>query len=292
MNILTFDLEEWFLEKNYFGNRQEKYQAFDLYLNQILDKLEREQKKATFFCLGGMAREFPEVVRRIADKGHEIGCHSDQHVWITKLTEEEFRTDTISAIDALEQCIGEKVLSYRAPAFSIGNSNKWAFEILAECGIERDASIFPATRDFGGFANFGQKAPSIVKCGGVKIKEFPICTTHIAGKDVAYSGGGYFRFFPLWFVKKEMKNSLYAMTYFHIDDLIPESERMLTKKEFEDYFKESGTFFNRYKRHIKSNLGKKNAFNKMSKLITAYEFQSLKSADKLIEWKNAPVVEL
>ena len=174
MNILTFDIEEWFLEKNYFGNRQEKYQAFDLYLNQILDKLEREQKKATFFCLGGMAREFPEVVRRIADKGHEIGCHSDQHVWITKLTEEEFRTDTISAIDALEQCIGEKVLSYRAPAFSIGNSNKWAFEILAECGIERDASIFPATRDFGGFANFGQKAPSIVKCGGVKIKEFPI----------------------------------------------------------------------------------------------------------------------
>ena len=142
MNILTFDIEEWFLEKNYFGNRQEKYQAFDLYLNQILDKLEREQKKATFFCLGGMAREFPEVVRRIADKGHEIGCHSDQHVWITKLTEEEFRTDTISAIDALEQCIGEKVLSYRAPAFSIGNSNKWAFEILAECGIERDASIF------------------------------------------------------------------------------------------------------------------------------------------------------
>ena len=140
MNILTFDLEEWFLEKNYFGNRQEKYQAFDLYLNQILDKLEREQKKATFFCLGGMAREFPEVVRRIADKGHEIGCHSDQHVWITKLTEEEFRTDTISAIDALEQCIGEKVLSYRAPAFSIGNSNKWAFEILAECGIERDFS--------------------------------------------------------------------------------------------------------------------------------------------------------
>ena len=206
--------------------------------------------------------------------------------------EEEFRTDTISAIDALEQCIGEKVLSYRAPAFSIGNSNKWAFEILAECGIERDASIFPATRDFGGFANFGQKAPSIVKCGGVKIKEFPICTTHIAGKDIAYSGGGYFRFFPLWFVKKEMKNSLYAMTYFHIDDLIPESERMLTKKEFEDYFKESGTFFNRYKRHIKSNLGKKNAFNKMSKLITAYEFQSLKSADKLIEWQNAPVVEL
>lgn len=292
MNILTFDIEEWFLEKNCFGNRKEKYQAFDHSLNLILDNLEREQKKATFFCVGGMAREFPEVVRRITDKGHEIGCHSDKHVWLTKLSEKELLSDTKIAIESLEQCVGKKVISYRAPAFSIGNGNKWAFEILAECGIKRDASIFPATRDFGGFANFGQKTPSIVRCGGVEIKEFPICTVHIVGKEMAYSGGGYFRFFPLWFVKKEMSKSNYAMTYFHIDDLIPESERMMTKEEFEDYFKEPGTFFNRYKRHIKSNLGKKNAFNKMTKLITAYQFQSLNSADKLIEWQNAPVVEL
>ena len=292
MNILTFDIEEWFLEKNCFGNRKEKYQAFDHSLNLILDNLEREQKKATFFCVGGMAREFPEVVRRITDKGHEIGCHSDKHVWLTKLSEKELLSDTKIAIESLEQCVGKKVISYRAPAFSIGNGNKWAFEILAECGIKRDASIFPATRDFGGFANFGQKTPSIVRCGGVEIKEFPICTVHIVGKEMAYSGGGYFRFFPLWFVKKEMSKSNYAMTYFHIDDLIPESERMMTKEEFEDYFKEPGTFFNRYKRHIKSNLGKKNAFNKMTKLITANQFQSIESADKLIDWQDAPIVEL
>lgn len=292
MNILTFDIEEWFLEKNCFGNRKEKYQTFDHYLNLILDNLEREQKKATFFCVGGMAREFPEVIRRIADKGHEIGCHSDKHVWLTKLSEKELLSDTKIAIESLEQCVGKKVISYRAPAFSIGNDNKWAFEVLAECGIKRDASIFPATRDFGGFANFGQKMPSIVRFGSIEIKEFPICTAHIAGKEMAYSGGGYFRFFPLWFVKKEMSKSNYAMTYFHIDDLIPESGRMMTKEEFEDYFKEPGTFFNRYKRHIKSNLGKKNAFNKMTKLITANQFQSIESADKLIDWQDAPIVEL
>ena len=292
MNILTFDLEEWFLEKNYFGNRQEKYQAFDLYLNQILDKLEREQKKATFFCLGGMAREFPEVVRRIADKGHEIGCHSDQHVWITKLTEEEFRTDTISAIDALEQCIGEKVLNYRAPAFSIGNSNKWAFEILAECGIERDASIFPAARDFGGFSAFGSQEPCIVKYEGVEIKEFPITTARLLGKDVAYSGGGYFRFFPLSFIVREMKKSDYAMTYFHIGDLIPESESMMTKEAYEEYFKQKGTLLNRYKRHIKSNLGKKGAFCKMKKLINRFEYVSIDEASSQIDWKSAPIVVL
>lgn len=292
MNILTFDIEEWFLEKNCFGNRKEKYQAFDHYLNLILDNLETQQKKATFFCVGGMAREFPEVVRRIADKGHEIGCHSDQHVWLTKLSEKELLSDTKIAIESLEQCVGKKVISYRAPAFSIGNGNKWAFEVLAECGIKRDASIFPATRDFGGFANFGQKMPSIVRFGSIEIKEFPICTAHIAGEEMAYSGGGYFRFFPLWFVKKEMSKSNYAMTYFHIDDLIPESGRMMTKEEFEDYFKEPGTLFNRYKRHIKSNLGKKNAFDKMIRLIHDNHFHSLESADKLIDWQDAPVVEL
>ena len=237
-----------------------------------------------------MAREFPEVVRRIADKGHEIGCHSDQHVWITKLTEEEFRTDTIRAIDTLEQCVGKKVLSYRAPAFSIGHSNKWAFEILAECGIERDASIFPAVRDYGGFPEFGQKVPSIVKYNGVEIKEFPICTTNIMGTEIAYSGGGYFRFFPLWFVANKMRQADYTMTYFHINDLVP--EQMMEKEIFEQYFKEKATLFNRYKRLIKSNLGNKGAFNKMMKLIDKFEFQDLATADRTIMWNHVPITKL
>lgn len=290
MNILTFDIEEWFLEKNCFGNRKEKYQAFDHYLNLILDNLETQQKKATFFCVGGMAREFPEVVRRIAEKGHEIGCHSDQHVWLTKLSEKDLLSDTKIAIESLEQCIGKKVLSYRAPAFSIGNGNKWAFEVLANCGIERDASIFPATRDFGGFANFGQKVPSIVQYNGVEIKEFPICTTNIMGTEIAYSGGGYFRFFPLWFVTNKMRQADYSMTYFHINDIVP--EQMMEKDIFEQYFKEKATLFNRYKRLIKSNLGNKKAFNKIMKLIDKFEFQDLATADATINWNQVPIIKL
>lgn len=290
MNILTFDIEEWFLEKNCFGNRKEKYQAFDHYLNLILDNLETQQKKATFFCVGGMAREFPEVVRRIADKGHEIGCHSDQHVWLTKLSEKDLLSDTKIAIESLEQCIGKKVLSYRAPAFSIRNDNKWALEVLANCGIERDASIFPATRDFGGFANFGQKVPSIVQYNGVEIKEFPICTTNIMGTEIAYSGGGYFRFFPLWFVTNKMRQADYSMTYFHINDIVP--EQMMEKDIFEQYFKEKATLFNRYKRLIKSNLGNKKAFNKIMKLIDKFEFQDLATADATINWNQVPIIKL
>ena len=194
MNILTFDIEEWYLNHQKGGSKI-KYDEYDRYLDAILNQLDERQVRATFFCVGEMGRLFPEVIRKIQQRGHEIGCHSNIHTWLNKMTETECREDTHCAVDSLEQCIGNKVLSYRAPAFSIGESNKWFFEILAEEGIERDASIFPATRDFGGFRNFGQKSPCIVEYRGIKFKEFPICTTSLMGKELAFSGGGYFRFF-------------------------------------------------------------------------------------------------
>lgn len=291
MNLLTFDIEEWYIEQQN-GGRTEKYAEYDRYLNAILDKLDDRKLKATFFCVGEMGKSFPEVIRRIHGNGHEIGCHSNIHTWLNKMTEAECRKDTHRAVDNLEQCIGEKVKSYRAPAFSIGENNKWAFEILAENGIERDASIFPAARDFGGFPHFGQKIPCIVEYNGIRLKEFPVCTTKVMGKEMAYSGGGFFRFFPLGFVEKEMRKSQYSMCYFHIGDLVPESAKVKTKEEYETYYKEPGTMKARYVRYMKTNLGKKNAFHKMMRLIDDKDFVNLQQADEAINWKAAPVVTL
>lgn len=292
MNILTFDIEEWYLEKTYFGNRPERFKAFDSVLDNLLGQLDERGVKATFFCVGGMAREFQEVVRKIYDRGHEIGCHSDKHVWLNKMMREEVLEDTRCAVDSLEQCIGSKVLSYRAPAFSIGNSNKWAFEVLASCGIERDASIFPGVRDFGGFAEFEQKTPTLVKCDGIEIHEFPICTARICGKEVAYSGGGYFRFFPLSFIKKTMRASDYVMTYFHINDLEYHPYKLMTREAYESYFKQSGTFKNRLVRMVKGSIGSGCAFDKMCSLVRAFDYVNLEEADKAIDWKDAKVVQL
>jgi polysaccharide deacetylase family protein (PEP-CTERM system associated) len=291
MNLLTFDIEEWYLESQRLG-RAEKYAEYDRYLQAILDKLDERKVKATFFCVGEMGRQFPEVIRKIQNRGHEIGCHSNIHTWLNKMTEAECREDTHRAVASLEQCIGEKVLSYRAPAFSIGEKNKWAFEILAENGIERDASIFPAARDFGGFPHFGQKKPCFVEYNGIRIKEFPVCTTKVMGKELAYSGGGYFRFFPLGFVEKEMNKTSYAMCYFHIGDLVSESTKVKTKEEYEAYYKEPGTLKARYVRHLKSNLGKKNAFQKMMRLIDDMEFVNLQQIDDKMNWKASTVVNL
>lgn len=286
MNILTFDIEEWYIEKVYHGGRQEKYVEFDRLLDNILDLLEKEKTKATFFCLGEMAISFPEVIRKIDLRGHEIGCHSHTHIWLNKLSREEVLEDTRKAINALEDCIGKRVISYRAPAFSIGENNKWAFEVLAECGIERDASVFPAQRDFGGFSTFTEKEPVIISYQGIEIKEFPISTLKFLGKEIVYSGGGYFRLFPLTYIKNKIRKSNYTMTYFHIGDLLSDQHKFKSKKEYEIYFKEPGTLINRSKRYIKSNLGMKGAYNKLEKLIQTTEFINLEEADKTIDWKK------
>ena len=292
MIIITFDIEEWYLEKTYFGAHSDNFKKYDYYLDQILDKLDERGLKATFFCVGGMAADFPQVVKKIERRGHEIGCHSYKHVWLNQMSEEEVYEDTRISVDTIEQCIGNKVKSYRAPAFSIGRDNKWAFEILSKCGIERDSSVFPAERDFGGFSQFGQKSPTLVSYNRKKIKEFPISVTSLLGKEVCYSGGGYFRFFPLDFVKNEMAKSDYTMTYFHIADLVPESSGLMKKEDFEMYFKIPGTLKNRCLRYIKSNLGKKGAFDKLLKLIETEDFINLKQADAIINWGQQPTVEL
>lgn len=291
MNILTFDIEEWYTEKAYHGDRQSYYPQYGQYLDSILDLLDERQLKGTFFCVGEMGTLFPEVVRKIHDRGHEIGCHSNVHTWLNKMNRDEVYEDTRQAIDSLQQCIGQRVVSYRAPAFSIGKENVWAFEVLAECGIERDASVYPAVRDFGGFAEFGQQKPTVIKYRGCAMKEFPVCTTRIMGKELAYSGGGYFRFFPLWFVKKRMQRNDYNMCYFHIDDLRPERNRVWSKADYEHYFKEPGTLKNRYLRYLKGNIGKSGAFEKMTALISSTDFVNVETADRLIDWEIAAVVD-
>lgn len=292
MNILTFDIEEWALAKVRGKGTKEVYDEYDAFLKQILDVLDDRGFKATFFCTGLMATDFPQVVKLIQRRGHEIGCHSYRHTWTNKMTKAEAREDTRAAVDALEQCMGTKVTSYRAPAFSIGENNKWMFELLAENGIERDASIFPAARDFGGFANFSKKEPCVIEYKGIKLKEFPICTTKVLGKEIAYSGGGYFRFFPLWFVKNRIESCDYSMCYFHIGDLLPEKGGVPSKAEFEAYYKKPGTLKNRYLRYFKKNVGKKGAFEKMMSLIQSTDFINLGQAEKLIDWKKAGTVTL
>lgn len=279
MNTLTFDIEEWSLEKDYFGNHKEKYVEFDRILDVILETLAQNDTTATFFCLGKIASDFPYVVKKIAALGHEIGSHSHAHKWVNKMTPDEFREDTHAAVSALEDLSGVKVKSFRAPAFSIGESNKWALEILSEAGIENDASIFPGVRDFGGFPNFNEQKPCRIKYKGCQLNEFPIplYPLPLVGKQIAYSGGGYFRMLPLSFVKKRMTASDYNMSYFHIADLLTEKTPLQSREDFEAYFKEPGPLHRRLMRYLKSNIGRENALTNMQELIKTFSFTSIEN---------------
>lgn len=292
MNILTFDIEEWYLEKILHGGRTFKYQLYDETFCRLMDELDRLGIKATFFCVGKLATDFPDVIRKISKAGHEIGCHSNEHTWLNKMDETMLRRDTTEAIKALEDVSGQKVVSYRAPAFSITHENKWAVNVLADCGIETDATIFPTNRDFGGYKEFPQDTPCIISHDGATLKEYPISLTSVLGKHTAYSGGGYFRLLPYWIVDKTMKRRDYNICYFHLNDLIKQKIAFMSKAEYEEYFKEPGTLKNRILRYAKSNVGTGDAYGKLQRLLSEHLFVSIREADKVIDWKKAKTIFL
>ncbi|MFA5713764.1 MAG: polysaccharide deacetylase family protein [Bacteroidales bacterium] len=275
MNLLTFDLEEYYLYGESNLEPKEQYLPnLDALLDQILELLEQHSLKATFFTLGAIAKEYPQVVKRIAALGHEIGCHSNTHRWLTSFTPTQFEEDTKRAISSIEEVIGKKVKGYRAPAFTITAQNLWAFEILHSQGIDYDCSIFPASRDFGGLPNFKADTPVIINYNGVEMRELPMGVEKVLGKRIAYSGGGYFRLLPYSTIQKLMESRSYNMTYFHLHDFNNKERRKLSLRYFKSYY------------------GIKGALPKLQKLLTDFEFINVSEAVESIDWNRAPVMKL
>lgn len=277
MNILTFDIEDWWVyEKAGLGDKTQWRKRLDGYLDSILELLDNRGFKATFFVLGKMVECAPDVVLKINRAGHHIGSHSYSHTFLRNFDYAQAEEDTRKGIDAVEQLIGKKVTAYRAPAFSITPENKYMFEILHKCGIEIDASIFPAGRAFGGFADFKSDKPVIIDYNGVKIKEFPIPMTEVMGKRIAYSGGGYFRLFPYSRIKSIISHSDYVMTYFHIKDMDAGQVRRYRGLE-----NESAPV-----RYFKNYYGLGQCFSKFRKLVNSFDFISLDNAVRNLNWKT------
>jgi len=282
MNILTFDIEEWFHILDNDSTKTEKewlnYEyRLESNMDRIFELLDRKNQKATFFVLGWVAREFPQILNKINGYGYEIATHSDKHQLAYEQTRNEFRSDVEKSIKSIEDVIGIKVKSYRAPGFSIKEENKWAFEELINQGIEVDCSIFPAKRTHGGFQSYGHAEPSMVEINNLKLKEFPINLYQIGNKNMIFSGGGYFRLLPYWMIKKMMIESDYVMTYFHprdFDKNQPMIDDLTLIRKFKSYYGLGG------------------AFNKLESLITDFEFIDLEEAVKIVEWDKVKRVRV
>jgi len=280
MNILTFDIEDWyncdFITPDFNWDKYEVriYEG----VGRILDELERRGLKATFFCLGWLAEKHPHVIQRIHSHGHHIGCHSYQHELSFRFDRDGFKKDTGKAKKVIEEAIGEPINAFRAPGFSITEKNTWAFEVLTELGFEYDCSIFPAAHDYGGFASYGQVEPAILNLpNGKQLKEFPVSVQSVMGKKLVYSGGGFFRFFPYGLIKHWASNSSYLMTYFHPRDFDPDQPVIDSLPRM---------------RKFKSYVGLSKAFSKFQKLLNDFDFVSVEEADTIIKWNNVRVLNL
>jgi polysaccharide deacetylase family protein (PEP-CTERM system associated) len=186
--------------------------------------------RATFFILGEVAAAHPAMIRKIAAEGHEVACHGDRHELVWRQTPEEFRADIHRAKWVLEDLTGQPVIGYRAPNFSIGHPQAWAYDILLEEGFRYDSSIYPILHDRYGRPNAPRFPFEIRRNGNGGLIEFPIGTVRLLGVNLPIGGGGYFRLLPLavsrWGIRRvNARERQPLMFYFHPWELDPEQPR-------------------------------------------------------------------
>ena len=243
-NALTIDVEDYFqvsafaphIKRSEWNTRECRIERN---VTRILEMLAHHQTKATFFALGWIAERYPQLIRQIADEGHEIASHGYGHERASDLTEDAFFSDIHRAKVILEDLCGSEVKGYRAPSFSIGAGNLWAFDCLARAGYRYSSSVYPIRHDHYGMPDSPRFAYS-VRPGLVEI---PVTTLRALGRNLPSSGGGYFRLLPYalsrWMLNRvNTGDQQPGIFYFHpweIDVAQPRIEGIGRKTRFRHY---------------------------------------------------------
>jgi polysaccharide deacetylase family protein (PEP-CTERM system associated) len=196
-NALTIDVEDYFqvsafapyIARSDWVNRECRVERN---VQRILAMLAERRIRATFFTLGWIAERYPALVRDIVAGGHELASHGFGHERASDLDAAAFRDDVVRAKSLLEDCSGTAVKGYRAPSFSIGTANLWAFEVLHRAGYRYSSSIYPIAHDHYGMPD----APRFAHHTEQGLLEVPITTLRLFNRNLPSSGGGYFRLLP------------------------------------------------------------------------------------------------
>jgi polysaccharide deacetylase family protein (PEP-CTERM system associated) len=210
MNALSVDVEEYYHAAIFRkGTKALAGRTFESRvvgsMEQLLALLKRHQSKGTFFVLGEVAAAHPALVRTIADEQHEVACHGDRHEDVYRQSPREFRADVRRAKAQIEQTIGQRVIGYRAPNFSIGPEQSWAYEILSEEGYQYDSSQHPIHHDRYGQPDAPRFPYAIWSNGDSSLTEFPIGTARVMGVNMPIGGGGFFRLLPFPLIRIGMR---------------------------------------------------------------------------------------
>lgn len=232
-NAMTVDVEDYFQVQAFAGVIDRA--AWDTIpcrieanMDRILQQFDRAGVTATFFTLGWIADRYPAVVRRIVAAGHELASHGYGHARADAQTPDEFRADVRRARSVLQDLGGVPVTGYRAPTFSIGPRNPWAFDVLDEEGYSYSSSVYPVRHDLYGAPD----APRFpYRPGAGALIEIPMTTVRIGGRNLPCAGGGYFRLMPYALSRTLLRrfNRLDAASgvfYFHPWEIDPGQPRV------------------------------------------------------------------
>lgn len=243
-NALTIDVEDYFqvsafaphIRRDEWDTRECRVEAN---VDRILALLAAHDTRATFFTLGWVAERYPQLVRRIAAGGHELASHGYGHQRASDLNREELWQDVSRAKQLLEDLSGRAVPGYRAPSFSIGTGNLWAFDVLARAGHRYSSSIYPIRHDHYGMPD----APRFAYRLDNGMLEVPVTTLRVLSRNLPSSGGGYFRLLPYalsrWMIGRvNRQDREAAVFYFHpweLDTGQPRIPGIGTKTRFRHY---------------------------------------------------------
>jgi len=220
-NALTIDVEDYFQVSAFApyiarADWDHRECRVERNVDRILDLLRGHDTQATFFTLGWIAERYPALVRRIVAEGHELASHGYGHERASDLSREDFSNDVRRAKGILEDISGTAVTGYRAPSFSIGSANLWAFECLASAGYRYSSSIYPIRHDHYGMP----ESPRFAYPVQAGLLEVPITTLRMFQRNLPSSGGGYFRLLPYalsrWMLRHvNAEDRQPAVFYFH-----------------------------------------------------------------------------
>ena len=232
VNTMTIDVEDYF-QVGALADRIAR-DAWDTYpcrvernVDVILALLDAAKAKATFFTLGWVAERYPQMIRRMGDAGHEIASHGFGHERATEQARAAFLADIKLAKAVLEDIGGRQVTGYRAPNFSVGDGNPWAFDCMVEAGYRYSSSLYPIRHDHYGVPD----APRFAHEVRPGLLEVPVATVRMFGNNLPAGGGGYFRLLPYalsrWSIRRiNAVDRMPAMFYFHPWEVDPEQPRV------------------------------------------------------------------
>jgi polysaccharide deacetylase family protein (PEP-CTERM system associated) len=245
-NVLTIDVEDYFhvsaLAKPINRNDWDSIKPRVVEnVKLLLDMFDEHNVKATHFVLGWVAERYPDLIKEIDRRGHEVASHGYSHQLVYNQTPQVFENETRDSKNLIEDIIGKPVNGYRAASYSITRKSLWALDILVELGFIYDSSIFPVVHDRYGIKGSPEYPHALETPTKQRLIEYPLSTYRLFGQTIPVAGGGYFRLYPYWlsrfFYRRINKSSTPFVFYLHPWEVDPDQPRVKASflSEFRHY---------------------------------------------------------